>query len=77
MYAAHPDNACDWFVTTDPDFTDRRAQLENLCPGLRIVTPSELVIELSLSTDEKSGNVQKTTSPLAIHYDHNCHQLLP
>jgi hypothetical protein len=36
VYAAHPDNACDWFVTTDPDFTDRQARLENLCPGLRI-----------------------------------------
>jgi hypothetical protein len=82
MYAAHPDNACDWFVTTDPDFTDRRAQLESLCPGLRIAKPSELVIELSLGTDEErndapAGSVRKPTPRFATYYDHNCHQLLP
>jgi hypothetical protein len=74
MYAAHPDNACDWFVTTDPDFTDRRAQLENLCPGLRIVTPSELVVELSLNAH---APVSETTPLCATYYDHNCHQVLP
>jgi hypothetical protein len=78
MYAAHPDNACDWFVTTDPDFIDRRAQLENLCPGLRIVTPSELVIELSLNVDEKRGDAPVSVSvrkPTPFtYYDHRCHQ---
>jgi predicted nucleic acid-binding protein len=44
MYAAG--NGCDRFVTTDPDFTSRRPQLESLCRGLKIVTPSELEAEL-------------------------------
>jgi hypothetical protein len=46
MYAAC--NECDRFVTTDPHFTSRRTQLEALCPGLKIVTPSELATELSI-----------------------------
>jgi hypothetical protein len=44
MYAVH--NRCAWFVTTDPHFIDRRAQLEPLCRGLKIVTPIELTAEL-------------------------------
>lgn len=47
MYAAA--NACDRFVTLDPDFLDRRADLEGRCPGVRIVKPSELVEELTLA----------------------------
>jgi predicted nucleic acid-binding protein len=46
MYAAR--NDCDWFVTTDRDFTSsRRPQLESLCARLKIVKPSELVALLS------------------------------
>ena len=45
MYAVC--NACDRFVTLDPDFLDRRDALEAQCRGLRIVKPSELVTELS------------------------------
>jgi predicted nucleic acid-binding protein len=51
MYAAH--NECDRFVTTDPGFTDRRPQLEKLCPGLKIVTPSELAAEVSIEKSIK------------------------
>jgi hypothetical protein len=39
-------NACDRFVTVDPDFLNRRASLEARCQSLRIVTPSELAGEL-------------------------------
>ncbi|MCM3901848.1 MAG: hypothetical protein ND866_09095 [Pyrinomonadaceae bacterium] len=39
-------NACERFVTLDPDFLDRRAALEARCPTLRIVTPLELAAEL-------------------------------
>jgi hypothetical protein len=39
-------NACDRFVTLDPDFLDRRASLGARCPSLRIVKPSELAGEL-------------------------------
>jgi predicted nucleic acid-binding protein len=46
MYAAC--NGCDGFVTTDPRFTSMRTQLEALCPGLKIVVPSELAAELSI-----------------------------
>jgi hypothetical protein len=79
MYAAHSDNACDWFVTIDPDFMDRRAQLEDVCRGLRIVTPSELVVEFSLNTDEDRNDapVAGATPLFATYYDHNCHQVLP
>jgi hypothetical protein len=48
MYAAC--NGCDRFVTLDlPHFIEngRRSQLEGLCQGLKIVTPSELAAELS------------------------------
>jgi hypothetical protein len=44
MYAVC--NQCDRFVTLDPDFIDRRDDLETLSRGLRIVKPSELVTEL-------------------------------
>ena len=40
MYAAR--NACDVFLTTDPDFLDRRVALEAICSGtIRIMRPSE------------------------------------
>jgi hypothetical protein len=39
-------NACDRFVTLDPDFLDRRASLDARCQSLRIVRPSELAAEL-------------------------------
>jgi hypothetical protein len=41
MYAVV--NICNWFVTLDHDFLDRRATLEARCQSLRIVKPSELV----------------------------------
>jgi len=44
MYAVA--NACDRFVTLDPDFLDRRSALEARCQSLRIVKPSELAAEL-------------------------------
>ncbi len=40
MYAVH--NGCDRFLTTDPDFLDRRPQLEALGRGILIQRPSEL-----------------------------------
>ena len=46
MYGAC--NGCDRFVTTDTDFMSRRPQLEALCQGLKIVTPSELASQLSI-----------------------------
>jgi predicted nucleic acid-binding protein len=46
MYAAR--NGCDRLVTTDPDFTSRLPQLESLCQGLKIATPSELAAVLSM-----------------------------
>jgi hypothetical protein len=39
-------NACERFVTLDPDFLERRAALEARCSNLKIVKPSELVTEL-------------------------------
>jgi predicted nucleic acid-binding protein len=44
MYAVH--NKCDRFVTTDPNFLSRRSQLKMLCHATKIVTPSELAVEL-------------------------------
>jgi len=44
MYAAASD--CDWFVTLDKDFLNRRLLLERRCPSIRVVRPSELVVEL-------------------------------
>jgi predicted nucleic acid-binding protein len=49
MYAAV--NNCQRFVTLDPDFLDRRSLLENRCPSLRVVKPSELVEELRRATN--------------------------
>jgi hypothetical protein len=46
MYAVH--NRCDRFVTTDPDFINRRTQLEELGRGIRIQKPSELAADLGL-----------------------------
>jgi len=51
MYAAA--NNCQRFVTLDPDFLDRRSLLENRCPSLRIVKPSELVEELRRATNQR------------------------
>ncbi len=46
MYAVS--NGCQFFVTTDPHFLDRRPTLEIDCSGkIRIVLPSELVADLS------------------------------
>ena len=44
MYALS--NGCVRFVTTDPDFIDRRSALEAAYPQIRIVKPSELLQEL-------------------------------
>ena len=44
MYAVA--NACDYFVTLDHDFLERRAALQARCPSIRILRPSELVAEL-------------------------------
>jgi hypothetical protein len=46
MYAAK--NACERFVTLDPDFIDRRLGLHALIPTIRVVTPRELVNEIGL-----------------------------
>ena len=46
MYAVA--NDCDRFITTDPDFLTRRADLEARSGHLRILKPSELVAELGL-----------------------------
>ncbi len=46
MYAIS--NECDRFITTDPDFIDRREKLKVLCGSLIIQTPSELAAELNL-----------------------------
>jgi len=46
MYAVH--NKCDRFVTLDTrDLLPKRATVEPLCRGMRLVMPSELVAELS------------------------------
>jgi len=47
MYAVT--NSCDRFLTTDPDFHNRRDALHVRCPSIRIMRPSELVAELGLS----------------------------
>jgi len=44
MYASI--NACERFITLDPDFLDRRSALEARCCNLKIVKPSELAAEL-------------------------------
>jgi hypothetical protein len=36
-------NGCDRFITTDPDFPDRRSALEAIHYRIRIVTPSEML----------------------------------
>ena len=41
-------NNCDRFVTTDPDFLDRRDELKAFCGKLLISRPSELVAEMQL-----------------------------
>src|SRR5439155_1154889 len=46
MYAVT--NACDRFVTLDPDFLNRRAALEARCPSIRILRPAGLAAELQL-----------------------------
>jgi predicted nucleic acid-binding protein len=48
MYAVH--NKCDRFLTLDTrDLLPKRLDVEPLCRGMKIVTPSELVAELSAS----------------------------
>jgi len=48
MYAVH--NKCDRFVTLDTrDLLPKRSAVVPLCRGMKIVTPSELVAELSAS----------------------------
>jgi hypothetical protein len=48
MYAVH--DKCDRFVTLDTrDLLPKRADVEPLCRGMKIVKPSELVAELSAS----------------------------
>ena len=44
MYAVA--NGCLRFVTTDPDFIDRRDPIHAACPTIRIVKPSELLAEI-------------------------------
>ena len=44
MYASF--NECDRFITLDPDFLDRRMDLEARCSNIKIVKPSELATEL-------------------------------
>jgi hypothetical protein len=46
MYAVT--NHCDWFVTTDRDFLDRRDSLQTRCPRIRIGRPSDVADELDL-----------------------------
>ena len=42
-------NGCARFVTTDTrDILPKKAAIENLCPGLTVVRPTELAIELNL-----------------------------
>lgn len=40
-------NGCDRFLTTDPDFINRRVDIELRLRSIKIVTPSELLAELS------------------------------
>ncbi len=44
MYALS--NGCVRFVTTDPDFLDRRSAIEAAYPEIRIVKPSQLLQEM-------------------------------
>lgn len=44
MYAVA--NGCDRFVTMDPDFINRRADLEARCPGVCIQKPTETIKEV-------------------------------
>jgi len=46
--AAAAKNSCDFFVTTDAHFLDRRESLEARCTTLRVRTPTALVAELGL-----------------------------
>lgn len=39
-------NKADIFLTTDPDYLDRRSLIEERYPGIRVLRPSELKIEL-------------------------------
>ncbi len=44
MYAIS--NGCVRFVTTDPDFIERRDAIQSGCPTIRLVKPSELLAEI-------------------------------
>jgi hypothetical protein len=39
-------NGCERFITTDPDFLDRRSALEGIHDRIRIVKPSEMLQEM-------------------------------
>ncbi len=53
MYAVH--NECQRFVTLDTkDVLPIRTALEPACRGMKIVTPTELAVELGLPVDEAS-----------------------
>ena len=54
MYASH--NHYERFVTCDGNFLNRRADLERLCPSIRIQRPSELVAEFSFIASTLKGN---------------------
>jgi predicted nucleic acid-binding protein len=39
-------NGCVRFITTDPDFLDRRSKIEAVYPNIRIMEPSEILEEI-------------------------------
>jgi predicted nucleic acid-binding protein len=39
-------NGCVRFITTDPDFLDRRSRIEAVYPNIRIINPSEILEEI-------------------------------
>ncbi len=45
-------NDCDRFVTTDPDFLERRRELAARCPSMPVATPAELATELRIAHPE-------------------------
>jgi hypothetical protein len=56
MYAAA--NSCDCFITLDPDFLGRKQMLEERCPSLRVMKPSELAAELRLAAHGGQANTR-------------------
>jgi hypothetical protein len=49
MYAVF--NGCVRFVTTDPDFIERRDAIRAVCPTIRLMRPSELLAEIGVGSD--------------------------